>query len=345
MVFGVAISRARLKHHWNQGAIFAGNRYVPESNSHVKIIYILAPLLAMTSATIFTRIIAFLILISTTSCAFKSIHRDKNIIYMKTDSTRSIPPQTLSIFSPRKPVDKNVFIFIHGGSWRSGDKKLYSFFGSRMARKGVVTVIINYPLNAVGDFNDMAYASATSVKWVYENIDQFGGDRNKIFISGHSAGGHLASLISVRDEYLDSVGIKSPIKGAILIDAAGLDMYGYLMEAKKPVGHSYLKTFTSIPSEWKKASPLYHLHKGMPPFLIYKGEKTYVSILESHDKFVKVLPNYTSKVNYIVLKRKKHIPMITQFLWPWNTRYNEILRFMKGIPPLSTAQLTIPEGL
>lgn len=250
---------------------------------------------------------------------------------MKTDSARSIPPQTLNIFSPRKPVDKNVLIFIHGGSWRSGDKNLYTFFGSRMARKGVVTVIINYPLNPVGDFNDMAYASATSVKWVYENIDQFGGDRNKIFVSGHSAGGHLAALISLRDQYLDSVGIKSPIKGAILIDAAGLDMYGYLMEEKKPEGHSHLKTFTPNPSEWKKASPLYHLHKEMPPFLIYKGEKTYASIHKSNDKFVKALPNYTSNVNYKVLKRKKHVPMITQFFWTWNPRYDEILHFMKGI--------------
>ena len=285
----------------------------------------------MTSARIFTRIIVYLILISTSSCAFKRIHREKNIIYMKTDSTRSIPSQMLTVFSPKKPVDKNVLIFIHGGSWRSGNKNLYSFFGSRMARKGVVTVIINYPLSPVGNFNNMAYASATSVKWVYENIDRFGGDRNKIFISGHSAGGHLAALISVRDEYLDSVGIKSPIKGAILIDAAGLDMYGYLMEEKKTEGHSYLKTFTPNPSEWKKASPLYHLHKGMPPFLIYKGEKTYPSIHKSNDKFVKALPNFTSKVNYNVLKRKKHVPMITQFVWPWNPRYDEILHFMNGI--------------
>jgi acetyl esterase/lipase len=137
---------------------------------------------------------------------------------MTQDPARSIPAQTLNIFSPRKPVDKNVLIFIHGGSWRSGDKKLYSFFGNRMARKGVVTVVIGYPLSPVGDYNDMAYASAISVKWVYENIERFGGDPDKIFISGHSAGGHLAALISVRGQYLDSVGMKSSIKGAILID-------------------------------------------------------------------------------------------------------------------------------
>lgn len=248
---------------------------------------------------------------------------------MEKTSIRAIPAQKLNIFSPRKPTDKNVLIFIHGGSWRSGDKKLYSFFGNRMARKGVVTVIINYPLNPIGDYNDMAYASAMSVKWVYDNIERFGGDRNKIFVSGHSAGGHLAALISIRDQYVDSVGIKSPIKGAILIDAAGLDMYGYLMEEKKPEGHSYLKTFTSNPKEWKEASPLYHLHEGMPRFLVYRGEKTYPSILKANEKFIKAMPNYVSKVNYRVLKRKKHIPMITQFFWAWSSRYEEMLGFMR----------------
>jgi hypothetical protein len=101
------------------------------------------------------------------------------------------------------------------------------------------------------------------------------------------------------------------------------------MEEKKPEGHSYLKTFTPNPKEWKKASPLYHLHEDMPRFLIYKGEKTYPSILKGNAKFVKALPNYTSKFTYKVLKRKKHIPMITQFFWTWNPRYDEILGFMR----------------
>ena len=250
---------------------------------------------------------------------------------MPTDSMRSIPPQTLNVFSPRRPVDKNVLIFIHGGSWRSGDKKLYNFFGSRMARKGIVTVNISYPLNPTGDYNDMAMATAQAVKWVHGNIDRFGGDPHKIFISGHSAGGHLAALVSIRNEYLDSVGVKNAIKGVVLIDAAGLDMYGYLMEDKKPEGHSYLKTFTPNPSEWKKASPLYYLHRGIPPLLIYQGERTYPSILKSHEKFVNALPSYTTEFSYNVQKRKKHVPMITQFFWTWNKRYDEILLFMRNV--------------
>jgi acetyl esterase/lipase len=272
-----------------------------------------------------------LITLSMSSCAFKSIRRHKNIVYMPADSTGNIPQQSLNIFSPRKASSEKVLIFLYGGSWRSGKKNLYNFLGSRMARKGAVTVIVDYPLNPIADYNDMARATASAVKWVHQNVKLFGGDRDRIFISGHSAGGHLATLVTVRQEYFDSVGLKkNPIKGAILIDAAGLDMYGYLMEEKKPEGHSYLKTFTSNPDEWKKASPLYHLREGLPPLLIYKGERTYPSILKSHEKFVKALENYDTNVTYKVLERKKHVPMITQFFWSWNRRYDEIVDFMSS---------------
>lgn len=250
---------------------------------------------------------------------------------MEADSVRSIPAQKLNVFVPKRSVNQeNVLVFIHGGSWRSGNKNIYNFLGNRMARKGVSMAIINYPLSPVGNYNDMAAASATAVKWVYENIDKYGGDRDKIFVSGHSAGGHLAALISVREAYFDSTGIKSPLKGTILIDAAGLDMYGYLSEEKKSPGHPHLKVFTPHPQIWKEASPLYHLIKDMPPFLIYRGERTYTSIIKSNEKFVKALPSYVSNVNYKVLKRKKHIPMITQFFWTWNPLYDEIINFMNA---------------
>ena len=220
-------------------------------------------------------------------------------------------------------------IFIHGGNWNSGKKSLYNFFGSRMARKSVVVVTIDYPLSPHANYHQMATASARAVQWVKDNIEKFGGDPGKIFISGHSAGGHLATLLAVRNQYFDSLGISTPIKGAILIDAAGLDMFGYLHEGKFPEDHTYLKTFTKNPTSWKEASPLYHLHHDMPPMLIYRGEKTYPSIFKGHQKFITALKEYAPDTEYYVLKGKKHVPMITQFFKPWNPRYKEIIKFMK----------------
>jgi acetyl esterase/lipase len=268
--------------------------------------------------------------VSTSGCVFRRVVRTKDLAYVKADAATRKAEQRLNIFAPRKPKElKNVLVFIHGGRWNSGDKDQYDFFGNRWARKGVVTVIIDYPLSPQASYNQMATSAAQAVQWVQQNIRQYGGDPNRIFVSGHSAGGHLASLISLRNEYFDSLQIKNPIKGTILIDAAGLDMYGYLQEQGFEDGHTYLKTFTANPQEWKKASPIFHLHENMPPMLIYRGGSTYSSIEKSTEKFVSALKNYVPRPRYQVQPGKGHIGMITQFFFTWNPRYDEILRFME----------------
>lgn len=222
-----------------------------------------------------------------------------------------------------------MLIFIHGGNWNSGNRKLYSFFGARLARKDMVAVIIDYPLSPKATYSEMAIASASAVKWVKENIATYGGNPERIFISGHSAGGHLAALVSLNNEYFDSLLMANPIKGTIFIDAAGLDMYDYLREEDFEATHTYLKTFTSDPATWKKATPLYYLHKGMPPMLIYQGGKTYPSIKAANEKFISALRPFAPGTGYHILKGKKHIPMILQFFWSWNPRYKEIAGFMQ----------------
>ena len=220
-------------------------------------------------------------------------------------------------------------IFIHGGNWRSGDKKLYNFFGKGFARKGIVTVIMGYPHEPPCTYNDMATSTALAVQWVKNNIQKFGGNPDKIFISGHSAGGHLAALVSLRNEYFDTLKIANPIKGAVLIDAAGLDMHDYLKKKNLPKDHHYFRVFTSKPQIWKQATPLYHLHNGMPKMLIYQGEKTYPSIKVSNEKFVKALKVYVPNTHFQIQKNKKHIPMILQFFNARNPIFEEMIFFMK----------------
>ncbi len=278
-----------------------------------------------------TVIFSTLLILIFSGCAFKRVARSKNITYMGADSAHNKAAQKLNVFAPRKHTSlKEVLIFIHGGNWNSGNKSMYSFLGNRMARKDVVTVIIDYPKSPLANYNEMATDAAKAVKWVKENIEQYGGDPKKIFISGHSAGGHLAALITVRNEYFKRIDIESPIKGAILIDAAGLDMYGYLQKENFPDGNTYLQTFTTSPDTWKAASPLYHLHTGIPPMLIYRGGNTYPSIEASNEKMVAALKTMGYSPAYHILKGKRHVPMITQFLNSGNQRYKEIIAFMRS---------------
>ena len=285
-------------------------------------IHILPWALSLLAATLF---------INTSGCSFRRITKSKDIVYREANSATGTGPQQLNVFAPRKtarPTD--VFVFIHGGSWKSGRKELYSFLGKRLARKGVTAVVIDYPLSPQAQYNEMATSAARAVQWTQHHISRYGGNPDKIFVSGHSAGGHLASLITIRNEYFDTLDMANPIQGAILIDAAGLDMYGYLKARENDEDRKYLRTFTKDPDVWKEATPLYHLHADMPPLLIYRGENTYPSIIKGTDKFVKALVNYVPDPNYYILEGKKHIPMIIQFLNAWNPRYKEIIRFMQA---------------
>lgn len=271
---------------------------------------------------------AFLLTLS--GCTFSGNKAHKNITYAQ--GSGKIPDQQLSIFEPKKPgTPKQVLIFIHGGNWNSGTKSQYNLIGRNWAQKKVVYVIIDYPLSPDATYREMADYTARSVKWVKDNIAAYGGDPDRIFLSGHSAGGHLAALVSTDDRYFQKLGIENPVRGLILIDAAGLDMYGYLLEEKFPNGNTYLKTFTSDPKNWKDATPLYHLHKNMPPMFILRGEKTYPSIIASNEKFIKAVQEFSPETPYKIQENKKHVPMITQFFNPWNKRYNTILHFMESV--------------
>ncbi|MGZ4158995.1 MAG: alpha/beta hydrolase, partial [Bacteroidia bacterium] len=169
-----------------------------------------------------------ILIFAVSGCA---VSKHKDITYLPADAHLATDEMKLDIFCPKNSIaKKDVFVFLHGGGWHSGRKSQYSFFGKRMARKGIIGVIVDYPLTPKANYNDMAITSAKAIKWVKENIDKYGGDPNRIFISGHSAGGHLAALISIEQKYFDSLEIKNPIKGVILIDAAGLDMEKYLLE-------------------------------------------------------------------------------------------------------------------
>jgi acetyl esterase/lipase len=261
---------------------------------------------------------------SITSCA---VRKTASLTYQ--EGTSKFPAQQLDVYAPRKvKLPRPVLVFIHGGNWNSGKKSQYWPMGRNFARKGIVTVIIDYPLSPAANYDDMAKASAKAVQWTVENIGKYGGDTSRLFLSGHSAGGHLAALIGLDGTYFKDLSMQDPTAGLVLIDAAGLDMYNYLLEKKYDAENTYIKTFTNDPAIWKKASPRYYLKQNLPPMLIYRGGETYESIEKSTEAFMDDYRKYVPDPRYKVLKGKKHVPMIVQFFWPWNRYFSEIVEFM-----------------
>ena len=237
----------------------------------------------------------------------------------------------LDVYYPRIKGDaKDVIIFIHGGSWRSGSKKDYWWLGRNFARKNTVAVIINYPLSPKSEYEEMAFDCAEAVKWVQSNISKYGGNSKRIFLMGHSAGAHLSALINQDKRFFAKAGIKNPLRGVILNDAFGLDMYQYITtDINSEHIPGFMETFTTNQEVWKKASPMNYTSTVTNPYLIFLGEKTFPSIRLQSPIFYNKVKSAQSNSEIREIKGKKHVGMVAQMFFGCNKLYGYMLDFMK----------------
>ena len=126
------------------------------------------------------------------SCAFQTLHRTKDINYISANTQQDLPNKNLDVYAPKKASNLPVLVFFYGGSWKSGKKEMYHFLGNRLARRDVIVVIADYPLASEFKIPAMQKSALAAVNWAKDNIESYGGNPDRIFVSGHSAGGHLA---------------------------------------------------------------------------------------------------------------------------------------------------------
>ncbi|MCY7352531.1 MAG: alpha/beta hydrolase [Cytophagaceae bacterium] len=260
-------------------------------------------------------------------------HRTKNIAYLKSNTPGfDADRHQLDVYAPRrKPATlQPVVVFVHGGAWNSGSKNIYSFIGRRLAKQGVVAVIINYRLSPQVQVPAMADDCARAVLWATRNIAEFGGDPTRIYVMGHSAGGGLAALLASDDRLFARLGLlKNPVRGAILDDPGGVDMNNYLQKMEYPGDESYLTAFGRDSTVWRRVSPIYYVSATNPPVLVFVGGKTYPGIKSSTARFREELKKAGARFEFTVLPGKKHIPMVLQLFWKNNVIYKDLLRLVR----------------
>lgn len=122
--------------------------------------------------------------------------------------------QTLDVF-PAKKKNAPVHIFIHGGYWRAAEiqKDTYSHIANPLTTAGATVIIPNYDLCPKVTISEIVTQMRQLVKWVYKNIHRYKGDNKKIFVSGHSAGGHLTAMLAATDWSQEGRLSKSLLKG------------------------------------------------------------------------------------------------------------------------------------
>ena len=107
--------------------------------------------------------------------------------------------ELLDIYPVERRIPAPVQIFFHGGGWRSMSKDDYGYLAAMFRRRSVVTVVVDYALCPTHTLDELARQCRNSVAWVWNNVAAYGGDRTRIFISGHSAGAQAAGMIALTD--------------------------------------------------------------------------------------------------------------------------------------------------
>jgi arylformamidase len=108
------------------------------------------------------------------------------------------PGQTLDVF-PARSGNAPVLVFIHGGWWRSLDKREHAFIAPSFIQAGAMVVLPNYDLCPTVRIDDIALQMVRALAWTWRHAAQHGGDPKRIVVAGHSAGGHLAAMLLACD--------------------------------------------------------------------------------------------------------------------------------------------------
>ena len=125
--------------------------------------------------------------------------------------------QKLDVYTPDHLTGKApVILFFYGGSWQTGRKEDYLAFGEAFATKGFVVAIADYRVYPEVRYPDFVKDGAAAFAYVHAHIAQYGGDPDRVFIAGHSAGAYIAAMLAADQHYLDDAGAKlSQVRGVI----------------------------------------------------------------------------------------------------------------------------------
>ncbi len=232
----------------------------------------------------------------------------------------------LDLFVPEGLNDAPVLIFVHGGGWTSGDKNLYSFIGRAFAEQGFVTAVINYRLSPQVQHPAHIEDVARAFVWVYRNISRYGGNPEKIFVMGHSAGGHLIALLALDEKYLKAQGLTlAAIKGAIPISG----IYDVTIEPPAPA-NVYRIVFGTDPQVRRDASPITHAGPNKPPFLIMYAQFDFPGFDAQARQLLSLLREYGNEAALVEIPNRDHVTIIFNVGEPNDPTTQEILKFLRS---------------
>lgn len=253
----------------------------------------------------------------------QAAYTDKNIPYGDDDR------QKLDIYWPDddsqdKSEKTPVIIFYHGGSWKDGEIEGYAFLGRALASRGYITVIADYRKVPDVLFPGFVEDAASAFVWTEKNIARYGGDPNNIFIMGHSAGAHLAMLITLDPQYLVALGSDpSQIKGMIGL-AGPYDFLPFTGEAAKAALGQWPRL--------EETQPITYARGDAPPLLLLTGLDDTTVLPRNGQRLKAAINDVNGEADIIEYPNVDHAEIIMAYARPFRSKapaLQDMLRFVE----------------
>jgi arylformamidase len=245
-----------------------------------------------------------------------SRHTAEQNTILKDISFGARPEELLDIF-PSKIHHSKTLVFIHGGYWHLLDKAMFHFLAGHFLKYNVTTVLINYPLAPKSSIHEIVASCRKALRWLRDNIIRYNGDPAEIYLLGHSAGGHLASMLLVDDEakFLRAV-----------ISLSGL----FRLE---PVMLSYLNDSIGMNRENAiKNSPVFLNPAIDCPLLLVTGTDESDEFKSQSEELYHCWKNKFSDIKVLQVPQKNHYSILDAVIEKDSTLRHTIIRLMNIDP-------------
>ena len=233
------------------------------------------------------------------------------------------PRQRLDLYLPEGDISNApVFLFLHGGGFREGDRAHYGSVAEPFVKSGVITAVASYRLTGSGaHYPDQPDDVKSAIKWLYENIENYGGNAQTLYVGGHSAGAILSADIGVDRAWLVEMGIpKEILKGIIPVSGP------YDVRARGRPGEVY--TYAPTPALREQASPVLHINDPVPVALVAVGsEERY---RESSVAFTEALKAAGVNARYLLLDGQDHADTALALANEESELFRQIMEMIAG---------------
>jgi acetyl esterase/lipase len=191
-----------------------------------------------------------------------------------------------------------TLVYIHGGYWQMNDKEPYAFLGEGLLPAGFNLAVIEYTLAPAVRLDEIVREVRSAVAWTIDHAKELGGDPARVFVSGHSAGGHLTAMAMTDTRVAGGVAISGlydlePIRLNYLNDKLGLD-----------------------PAEADRNSPLRHLPSSAAPLIVTVGLGELPELVRQSEEFADAWRRRGLRGAYLPVARHDHFSILEELARP-----------------------------